>query len=141
MGVLATFYFYQQQKPVYTTEQVFELISENISPSDKILIADDVVGVLREQKNYQSDVQHLYISRIPHFAVKVSLSSEDPQINRENLSDISRYIYTKGNFNPVDEAVDSEHKPSLILFTLVGLLLGFSFGAIISLIKQYLKKY
>jgi hypothetical protein len=136
-----TSYFYLQQKPVYTTEQVYELVSENISPTDKILIVDDVVGVLREQMNYQSDVQHLYISRIPHFAVKVSLSSDDPQINREKLSHISRYISTKGNFNPIDEAVNLEHNPSLILFTLAGLLMGISVGVIISLIKLYLKKY
>lgn len=141
VGLVVGYYLYQQQKVVYTTEQLYELVNENMSGDEKILVTDNVVGLLRESLIVNSDVQHLYISRIPHYTIKVILSSDNPQTNSENLNNVSRIIMERENFQIVGGENNTTYHPSLFLFTLGGLCFGILFGLIISLMKTYLKNY
>lgn len=141
LGALVGYYIFQQQKTLYTAEQVYELNSENTSGEEKILLTEEVVALLRERSPVDSDVQHLYISRIPHYAVKVIIHSDNPQTNSENLSNISHFISERGAFEKIGEQRDFTQSPSILLFTVCGIISGLFLGVIISLMKTFWKYY
>jgi len=141
IGSLGGYYFYLQESTVYTTEQVFEIRSENISSDDKILLAEEVVGLLREDSVHYSDVQNLYISRISPYAVKVIVSSDNPQTNSENIQFVSRFLADRGSFISVGIENKRTHSPSLLLFTIGGMGVGVLLGLCISLMKTYIRTH
>lgn len=141
VGAIVGYYLYLQELTVYTTAQVFEIRSENISSDDKISLAEEVVGLLREDSVHNSDVQNLYISRISPFAVKVILSSDNPQTNSENIQFVSRFLSERGPFNSIGSEYQQVDSPSLFLFTIGGMCLGVLLGLCISLMKIYFRAH
>ncbi len=141
LGITGGYYLYSRQLTIYTVEQVYELNDENKTGDEKIALAEEVVGLLREDSVRNADVQNLYISRIAPFAVKVLLSSDNPQSNSENLSFVSRFLSERGRFLPIGLALEKTNFPTPILFILAGFVWGFFCGICISLMKTYLKQF
>lgn len=151
-------FYNQNQKIVYSQEQLFEmkidgrLISKEVEAS--VALIDHVVTIARS-RNLATDLslgKNVIISsvRFSPFAFKLVSSSLDGEEALKSLKTTATYLETRFNseyissnyrLEPVGTISESKSFPNIYFRPLIGFLVGFCLAFLTSLIRTYLKKY
>lgn len=137
--------FISQKESLYTLSALYQLnIDEDKDIQNKVMVADEIVSSLRSnnvQHKLNLDDLKVVIFKPGPLQIKVELTDVSVEKLDLNFKKIDEYISLNYDVQGLGDVVVVKNDLNLLLYSVVFTSLGLFAGLLVSLIREYLKKY
>lgn len=143
--LLMVFLFQKTSPVVYVSQAMFEMAHDRGEIAEKVLLADQVVTVIRSENLKKSlgvgESSLVQVFKPGPLAINLTVTGVDVETSRSDLAVVSGYLRSRYDVSEVGEVVISKVTTANYQMSFYAFLSGLALGLFLVLVNAYFKNF